>query len=53
MMLKFIACNNGLFVINWTWRKEKEYMLKDNLKILRKNKGLSQEELSVKLHVVR
>ena len=28
-------------------------MLKDNLKILRKNKGLSQEELSVKLHVVR
>ena len=28
-------------------------MLKDNLKILRKNKGLSQEELSNKLHVVR
>ena len=28
-------------------------MLKDNLKTLRKNKGLSQEELSVKLHVVR
>lgn len=28
-------------------------MLKDNLKILRKNKGLSQEELSVKLNVVR
>lgn len=28
-------------------------MLKDNLKILRKNKGLSQEELSIKLHVVR
>ena len=27
-------------------------MLKDNLKILRKNKGLSQEELSIKLHVV-
>ena len=27
-------------------------MLKDNLKMLRKNKGLSQEELSIKLHVV-
>jgi putative transcriptional regulator len=28
-------------------------MLKDNLKILRKNKGLSQEELAIKLNVVR
>lgn len=28
-------------------------MLKDNIKILRKQKGLSQEELSVKLNVVR
>ena len=28
-------------------------MLKNNLKILRKRKGLSQEELSIKLHVVR
>ncbi len=28
-------------------------MLKDNLKTLRKNQGLSQEELSIKLHVVR
>lgn len=28
-------------------------MLKDNLKILRKNSGLSQEELSIKLNVVR
>ena len=28
-------------------------MLKDNLKTLRKNKGLSQEELSVELNVVR
>lgn len=28
-------------------------MLKDNLKILRKNKVLSQEELSIKLNVVR
>ena len=28
-------------------------MLKDNLKTLRKNKGISQEELSVKLNIVR
>ena len=28
-------------------------MLKDNLKTLRKSKGLSQEELSIKLNVVR
>ena len=28
-------------------------MIKDNLKTLRKNKGLSQEELSIKLNVVR
>lgn len=28
-------------------------MLKDNIKTLRKNKGLSQEELSIKLNVVR
>ena len=28
-------------------------MLKDNLKTLRKNKGLSQEELSIKLNIVR
>ena len=28
-------------------------MLKDNLKTLRKNKGLSQEELAIKLNVVR
>ena len=28
-------------------------MLKDNIKVLRKQKGLSQEELSIKLNVVR
>ncbi len=28
-------------------------MLKENIKILRKQKGLSQEELSIKLNVVR
>ena len=33
--------------------KGENEMLKENLKTLRKNKGLSQEELSVKLNVVR
>ena len=28
-------------------------MLNENLKIIRKNKGLSQEELAIKLNVVR
>ena len=28
-------------------------MLKDNIKIIRKSKGLSQEELAIKLNVVR
>lgn len=28
-------------------------MLKDNIKAIRKSKGLSQEELAVKLNVVR
>ena len=35
------------------WQRKEINMLKDNLKTLRKNKGLSQEELSLKLHVVR
>ena len=28
-------------------------MLKENIKIIRKQKGISQEELAIKLHVVR
>ena len=35
------------------WMKGGIFLLKDNLKTLRKNKGLSQEELSVQLNVVR
>jgi len=33
--------------------KGENKMLKDNIKTLRKQKGLSQEELSIKLNVVR
>ena len=50
-MLKYIACCNTFFIIKLI--KGEKNILKDNLKILRKNKGLSQEELSVKLNVVR
>lgn len=28
-------------------------MLNENIKVIRKSKGLSQEELAIKLHVVR
>lgn len=50
-MLKYIACCNTFFIIKLI--KGEKNILKDNLKILRKNKGLSQEELSIKLNVVR
>ena len=33
--------------------KEAQVMLNENIKNLRKAKGLSQEELAIKLHVVR
>ena len=33
--------------------ERRKIMLKDNIKALRKKKGLSQEELSIKLNVVR
>jgi putative transcriptional regulator len=53
-MLKRIACGNGYSYNKINLMKgEKEEMLKDNIKSLRKQKGLSQEELSVKLNVVR
>lgn len=34
-------------------RKGREIMIHENIKYFRKVKGLSQEELAVKLHVVR
>ena len=34
-------------------RKEVAQMLNENIKAIRKSKGLSQEELAVKLNVVR
>lgn len=44
---------NAFFYHRIELTKGGKFMLKDNLKTLRKNKGISQEELSVKLNVVR
>ena len=53
-MLICIACSNGLFIIGLFKEGRKVFeMLKENIKILRKQKGLSQEELGIKLNVVR
>lgn len=44
----------GVLVFNDSIKlKEAQVMLKDNIKNLRKEKGLSQEELAIKLNVVR
>ena len=53
-MLHFVACGNGDFPLQWE-SQERRLMpvLQANIKTLRKAKGLSQEELAVKLHVVR
>ena len=51
-MLKRIACGNG-HIYNKIVLLKGGNMLKDNIKILRKQNGLSQEELSSKLNVVR
>lgn len=44
----------GVLVFNESIKlREAQVMLKDNIKNLRKEKGLSQEELAIKLNVVR
>ena len=39
--------------LNYQKNKEEKIMLSDNIKRIRKSKGLSQEELAIKLNVVR
>lgn len=51
-MLICVACGNGDFLIKYS-QKGGERMLNENIKTIRKSKGLSQEELAEKLHVVR
>ncbi|MDD6883974.1 MAG: hypothetical protein PUD50_09730, partial [Eubacteriales bacterium] len=48
-----VACSNGQFPVqSWQRLKERKLsrMLNENIKAIRKSKGLSQEELAVKLH---
>ena len=52
-MLICIACGNGGIHCTMAIRKEGMRMLSENIKIVRKSKGLSQEELAIKLNVVR
>ncbi len=47
------ATAKQLYYIITKKMKENDTMLCDNLKTLRKSKGLSQEELAIKLSVVR
>ena len=39
--------------LNYQKNKEAKIMLSDNIKRIRKSKGLSQEELAIKLNVVK
>lgn len=54
-MLTCVACGNALFDYRMkvSNKKEAQNMLNENIKNLRKSKGLSQEELAIKLNVVR
>ena len=51
-----VACSNGHFLVQWWYRRKEgrvSGMLNENIKAIRKSKGLSQEELAIKLNVVR
>ena len=52
-MLTTVACGNGPFAVRMSASKEAQTMLNENIKRARKAKGRSQEELAVKLNVVR
>ena len=53
-MLFCVACGNGRLMFNEDIKiKEAQIMLNENIKNLRKAKGISQEELAVRLNVVR
>lgn len=55
-MLACVACGNGLWrrkMRTANSRREVVLMLNENIRALRKAKGLSQGELAIKLNVVR
>ena len=56
LLLICVACRIRANVLLWIYHQSKEVqrtMFGENLKTLRKQKGFSQEELAVRLHVVR
>lgn len=55
-MFIYVACGNRAFSLKiavTSEEKEWSLMLSENIKAIRKSKGLSQQELAVKLNVVR
>ena len=55
-MLKCVACSNrrvGFTMRKTTTGREAVQMLSENIRTIRKSKGLSQQELAVRLNVVR
>lgn len=55
-MLICVACSNDIIkhkISPKNKKKGKDIMLNENLKTIRKQKGLSQEELAIRLNVVR
>ena len=51
-MLIFTALSNDAFIIKLSYRRN-IIMLNENIRNLRKQKGLSQKELANRIHVVR
>ena len=55
-MEAFIACGNGPDPLQWRHPETKgdlSCMLNENIRAIRRSKGLSQEELAIRLNVVR
>ena len=54
-MLKCVACSNGAVSPTiWVTIERRIYlMLSENIKTIRKSKGLSQQELAVRMNIVR
>ena len=52
-MLICVACGNAIFNPIIAYKKGVCFMINENIKTIRKSKGLSQEELATKLNVVR
>lgn len=52
-MLFRVACSNGVFCAIIPVKKGELRMLQENIRAFRQKKGMTQEELALRLHVVR